>query len=56
VLHPLQDLLVIENITSETCLAPFAADEVASILSLVDFLISKHLSMREVIVDYLFRQ
>ncbi|KAG2134375.1 hypothetical protein BD769DRAFT_1572285 [Suillus cothurnatus] len=29
-----------ENITSETCLAPFAADEVASMLSLVDLLIS----------------
>ncbi|KAG2034509.1 hypothetical protein BDR03DRAFT_900965 [Suillus americanus] len=29
-----------ENITSETCLAPFAADEVASMLSLVDLLMN----------------
>jgi hypothetical protein len=29
---------VIENITSETCLAPFAPDEIASMLDLVDHL------------------
>jgi hypothetical protein len=29
---------VIENITSETCLAPFAPDEIASMLGLVDYL------------------
>jgi hypothetical protein len=37
----LQDCVATENITSETCLAPFASDEVTSMLGLVDSLMSE---------------
>ncbi|KAG1834270.1 hypothetical protein EV424DRAFT_1363641 [Suillus variegatus] len=39
-----------ENITSETCLAPFASDEVASMLSLVDSLMDSANKERELSV------